>query len=153
MGDVTVLASGIAQKRTDVHLGHDRQYNDTAEISGVMGEMAFALRYGLKFDDSISARGDAGYDFVMPLAYTVDIKTAAKPTYLICYVGKVTADIYVLAKYSPAISFIGWEWGKKLAEQPTRDFGRGVQSHYILAEKLRPMSELDARAMIIKPIA
>jgi mannose/fructose/N-acetylgalactosamine-specific phosphotransferase system component IIB len=41
-----------------------------------------------------------GFESIAPLRFTVDVKTACKAFNLILEVGKVTADIYVLAEFN-----------------------------------------------------
>ena len=84
-----------------------------------------------------------GIDFLLPLYFTIDVKTAKKAYNLLLEEGKVLSDIYVLADYNGGDTFlVGWEWGKILKQAPTKDFGYGVINHYIASEELRPMREL-----------
>ena len=116
---------------------------------GMMGEMYFALMYGYAADLKEKISGDDGYDFAIPLKFTVDIKTTVKtPNAKNLFVkqGTVKADIYVLAMYDDGkVNLLGWAWGKELLAVTPRDFGRGNINHYIPIEKLRSMDSLTVR--------
>ena len=138
----------IAEQRSNTHIGHasqrilSRDYN----LIGVCGEDAFAREFNLEVDDSVKPSGDKGTDFILDLHFTVDVKTAKLPHNLLLESGKPISDIYVLADYNNGdAKLIGWEWGLKLSQAPTRDFGYGVINHYIPADNLRPMEELKGR--------
>jgi hypothetical protein len=142
--------SQLAQTRTDGHNDHASQriLGQDHDQVGMSGEFAFGEFSGLWPDTRLLSGGDDGVDFRISLAFTVDVKTARKPKYLIHEQGKLFADIFVLAQYdndTKRSELIGWEWGAKLRSSPVMDFGYGVLSHYIAAEKLRPMSELSRR--------
>jgi len=142
--------SQLAQTRTDGHNDHASQriLGQDHDQVGMSGEFAFGEFSGLWPDTRLLSGGDDGVDFRISLAFTVDVKTARKPKYLIHEQGKSFADIFVLAQYdndTKRSELIGWEWGAKLRSSPVMDFGYGVLSHYIAAEKLRPMSELSRR--------
>ena len=145
----------IAEQRSKTHVGHASQriLSKDYNIVGVSGEFAFGDKFNLKVDDSIKPSGDKGVDFVLDLtvgedqrSFTVDVKTARLPYNLLLEVGKPVVDIYVLADYNNGDSILlGWEWGVKLSQAPSRDFGYGVINHYISALDLRPMEELYER--------
>lgn len=138
----------IAQQRSGTHVGHKSQriLSDDYNLVGVCGEDAFADEFDLEIDDSIRPSGDKGVDFILNLPFTVDVKTAKLPYNLLLEVGKPVVDIYVLADYNKSNSILlGWEWGKTLAQAPSKDFGYGVINHYIPAEDLRPISTLKDR--------
>ena len=136
----------IAEQRSKTHVGHasQRVLSEDYNLIGVSGEFAFGEKFNLKVDDSIKPSGDKGIDFVLDLtvgkeqrSFTVDVKTARLPV----------VDIYVLADYNSGDSILlGWEWGIKLSQAPSRDFGYGVINHYISALDLRPMEELYERS-------
>ncbi len=100
--------------------------------------------------------GDGGIDFVIPLAFTVDVKCFRKAFNLIQEVGKVAADIYVLAEFSDArcrADLVGWEYGSILAKAPVKAFSdANIQTHYIARAALRPMRDLGRRIMRLKPL-
>lgn len=126
-----------------------------ADVIGLAGEMAFGRKVGTLPDLADRRGGDNGVDFVLPLCFTVDVKTARKAGNLIQPQGKVRADIYVLAQWdddSKAVALLGWEWGAKLRAAPVRDFGYGVLNHYIPKTDLRPMDELVNRVGKITPV-
>lgn len=136
--------------RSKLHIGHPtrRALSDGYDLVGLLGEVAFARAFRLALDLDRKPKGDGGVDFVMPLKFSVDVKTARKAVHLIHEKGKPIADIYVLAEYSdegPDVKLIGWEWGKVLAAAPVRDFGHGVLSHFIHHASLRPMDQLAER--------
>ena len=145
----------IAEQRSTTHIGHasQRVLSKDYNVVGVSGEFAFGDKFNLKVDDSIKPSGDKGVDFVLDLIvdeeqrnFTVDVKTARLPYNLLLEVGKPVVDIYVLADYNNGDSILlGWEWGVKLSQAPSRDFGYGVINHYISALDLRPMEELYER--------
>ena len=135
----------IAAQRSGSHIGHESQriLGENHDLVGVSGEAIFAKYFGLKMNDEIKPEGDDGIDFLLGLNFSVDVKTARKPYNLLLEVGKPVADIYVLADYNDGDPYLlGWEWGKNLANAPSKDFGYGVINHYIPAEKLRSMNEL-----------
>jgi len=140
----------IAEQRSNTHIGHASQriLSDDYNLIGVCGEDAFAKEFNLEVDDSIKPSGDNGTDFVLNLGFSIDVKTAKLPYNLLLEVGKPVADIYVLADYNNGdTKLIGWEWGLRLSQAPTKDFGYGVINHYIPAGNLRPMGELKRRSV------
>ena len=140
----------IAEQRSNTHIGHASQriLSDVYNLIGVCGEDAFAKEFNLEVDDSIKPSGDNGTDFVLNLGFSIDVKTAKLPYNLLLEVGKPVADIYVLADYNNGdTKLIGWEWGLRLSQAPTKDFGYGVINHYIPAGNLRPMEELKRRSV------
>jgi hypothetical protein len=141
-----------ARIREALHKGQasSRPLSKGYEAVGMMGEMEFGKFSGLMPDMSARADGDSGIDFTVQLKFTVDVKTARKPAHLIHEEGKTVVDIYVLARYNDdgSATLLGWEWGSTLSRAPTKDFGYGVISHYIPAENLRPMEELEGRMVI-----
>ena len=140
----------IAEQRSNTHIGHASQriLSEDYNLIGVCGEDAFAKEFNLEVDDSIKPSGDNGTDFVLNLGFSIDVKTAKLPYNLLLEVGKPVADIYVLADYNNGdTKLIGWEWGLRLSQAPTKDFGYGVINHYIPAGNLRPMGELKRRSV------
>lgn len=148
MSDFTQEAlAKIAGDRHTLHKDHStsRPLSEGYEDVGVAGEFEFGKFCGLMPDLEQRAEGDGGKDFVLPVLYTVDVKTARKAGHLLHEQGKRFADIFVLAEYDEASKtarLVGWEWGIKLRAAPAKDFGYGVISHYIPRENLRPMSDL-----------
>lgn len=144
-----------ARERTAMHVNH-ASHNPLTEghdkIS-LIGEAQFACDFELPLDWKRRPGGDGGVDFVLPLRFTVDVKTARKPLYLIVEEGQVKASIYVLAGISDddrRAEMLGWETRSTLLRAPVRDFGKGIISHYIAREDLRPMVELHRRTMKLK---
>lgn len=142
--------ASTASRRATLHADHasSRPLSDGYEEIGLLGEVAFGQFCGLCPDFSDRPGGDKGVDFVVPLLYTVDVKTARTATWLLHEAGKpLVADIYVLAEVvDGGAVLVGWEWGKNLASAPTADKGkRGIVSHYIPRSQLRPMDDLAER--------
>ena len=116
----------IAQQRSDTHKGHasQRVLSEDYNVVGISGEAAFAEDFSLEVDKSIKPSGDNGIDFLLPLYFTVDVKTAKKAYNLLLEEGKVLSDIYVLADYNEGDTFlVGWEWGKILSKHQLRILG------------------------------
>lgn len=144
------LIESIALDREQLHATtpSSRPLSDGYESVGLHGEFAFGTFSGQMPDITERPKGDAGVDFVVPILFTVDVKTARKAFNLIHETGKPFADIYVLAEYDDHTSsakLIGWEFGSRLASSPTRDFGYGILNHYIPRDSLRSMASLGQR--------
>lgn len=142
--------SEMAPNRDAIHKHHASQriLSKGSNDVGISGEFAFGEFCGLWPDTELKAGGDGGVDFRVKLGFTVDVKTARKPSHLLHEKGKPFADIFVLARYSDQTkksSLVGWQWGAVLAASPAKDFGRGVINHYIHHTKLRAMDELKQR--------
>jgi len=138
------------EDRTAIHEGQSSQriLSENHDAVGMAGEWAFGELSGLWPDTEERPGGDGGKDFALPLRFTVDIKTARKPYNLIHEQGKPFADIFILAQYDEETGKanpIGWQWGAALKKAPTKDFGYGVINHYIPADKLKPIEELQSR--------
>lgn len=140
----------FCEDRTTQHNEHatQRVLSNNHDQVGLSGEFAFGEFCGIFPDTKLRPEGDKGVDFTVPLAFTVDVKTARKPYNLIHEEGKPMADIYVLAGYNEETrkaTLIGWEFGATLAKKPVKEFGHGVRNHFIPAKELRPMDDLKAR--------
>ena len=142
--------------RTELHNGcrSQRILSKDHDKVGMAGEWAFGAFSGRFPDVSSRPNGDAGVDFIIPLRYSVDVKTYRNPKRLPLEVGKPVADIVVLAGYdecTESAELIGWTWGTVLKSAPIDDggpnsiFRNGIRNHYIERGKLRPMSELMQR--------
>jgi hypothetical protein len=97
-----VLAKTHGNARKDLHNPIKQQdaLIEDKDPMGMLGEMAFALITGHAVDLEQRIEGDEGYDFIVPLKFTIDVKTTAKTeksNNLMVQEGKVKADIYVLA--------------------------------------------------------
>lgn len=149
----TFLATEAA-KRAALHASHasSRPLSDGYEEIGLRGEVAFGQFCGQCPDFTKRPGGDGGVDFVVPLLYTVDVKSARKANYLIHEAGKeMPADIYVLSEVIDGqASLVGWEWKSRLERAPARDFGHGIVNHHIAREQLRPMRELGERVWRVR---
>jgi hypothetical protein len=120
---VTFIAK-YADSRAALHQGHasSRPLSEGYERVGLAGEFAFGRFCGQMPDLSERPGGDAGVDFVVPLLYTVDVKTAKKANNLIHEAFKpMAADIYVLAEYveGDEAELVGWAWRSSLSSAPT----------------------------------
>ena len=149
------VIKGAARERSGTHANpRSTAYVDDFEEVGLAGEVAFAELCGLMFDTSSQPNGDGGRDFLVPMAYTFDVKTSRKPYNLIHRVDRPFADICVLAKKEPGHwrgRLLGWEWGLVLQKAPIKVFGdKGVLYHYIAVEELRPIAEIDRRIMRLR---
>jgi hypothetical protein len=139
-----------AAARAALHAGHasSRPLSDGYERVGLAGEFEFGRLCGQMPDLSERPAGDKGVDFVVPLLYTVDVKTARKARNLIHEASKpLAADIYVLAECGEdgEATLLGWVWRAALAKAGVRDFGHGIDNRFVPREMLRPMSDLAAR--------
>ena len=115
------------------------------EQDSLRAEWEFAKVCGLMPDLRENVSGDGGADFTVDVRYTVDVKASRNPGNLLIPVGKVTADIYVLYDTDeswPMPCPIGWMWGARMKKQPSKDFGYGVESHYMPAKQLMPFPSL-----------
>ena len=138
----------VAKERERIHANHatSRPLSPDYEVKGLMGEEAFAWRFGFGTEYlDLKPQGDGRIDFHTP-AGTVDVKTAEKPYYLFAEEGVKHADILVLASYNPVptrcVSLLGWEYSDLMLTLPKRDFGHGIVNHYKPRHKLRPMQDL-----------
>lgn len=136
-----------ADDRHDAHRDHatSRPLSINYELVGLVGESKFGELCNQMPDLERRLDGDKGIDFIVPLKFSVDVKTARNAFNLIHEQGKNFADIYVLASYdddTKDATLLGWEWGAVLKRAPVKDFGYGIMNHYIPAEQLRPMKEL-----------
>lgn len=139
-----------ADARATLHAGHasSRPLSAAYENVGLAGEFAFGRFCGQMPDLATRPAGDQGVDFVIPLLYSVDVKTARKAHNLIHEASKpLAADIYVLAEYGEddEATLLGWAWKRQLAAAAVKDFGYGIENRYIVRENLRAMEELGAR--------
>lgn len=150
------LLKAEADARHALHLGHttSRPLSKDYELVGLAGEKEFAIQFNQPMDWGRKPKGDGGVDFVIPIRFTVDVKTARAAYNLIVERGKVAADIYVLAEYTdgpPTNAHLwGWAFKGEVLSAPVRDFGYGITNHYIPRDSLRPMGELRERVMHLK---
>ena len=142
--------------RNALHAGQASQriLSPNHNAVGMAGEWAFGEFSGLWPDTTDKPSGDGGKDFILPLLFTVDIKTARKAIHLIHEEGKPFADIFILAEYddlTDRATMIGWAWGGDLKKAPVDDgspsgkFKHGVCNHYIHRSRLRDMNKLSER--------
>jgi hypothetical protein len=126
---------------------------DAHDQIGLAGEVAFAREFRQHLDLTSRIGGDKGIDFWQPLMFSIDVKTSPKAGFLLVEVGKVKADIYVLARYNTNIldaELLGWEWSGIIAKAPPQNFAnRGIINHCIERGLLKPMHELKERAVVL----
>jgi hypothetical protein len=117
-----------------------------------MGQWEFGRQFNMAIDLTDRPGGDGRINFITDIG-TLSVSTAQKPNNLLREVGKECARYHVLAKFSAknqdsywyrhsSVRLIGWESDEVMLQQPTRDFGHGIVSHYLLARELRPIIEL-----------
>ena len=158
----------IAKRRNAkfVHLARNRPLSKDYEDIGLIGEWEFGKQVGIMPRLEPSKRGgDGGWDFQLPLMFTVDVKTSRKGDLLLVEAGKIKADIYVLVKYEeeecvdveartitylPKAEVVGWCWAANVRAAEPKDTGRGVVNHAVLAQSLRPLSELLAMVATLR---
>lgn len=144
------LIKSEAESRHDSHKNHatNRPLSEGYELVGLLGEVEFAKQTGVMVDLERRLDGDKGIDFVVTVNLSVDVKTARKAYNLIHEKGKPIADVYVLAQFDDETGqtkLLGWEFGSTLKSAPVKDFGYGIENHYIPKNDLRPMSALIKR--------
>lgn len=137
----------VALARNAIFVGKasNRPLSDNYEEVGLMGEWAFAEFSGIMPRLKPGRGGDGGYDFEVPVVFTVDVKTARKADRLLVEAGKVKADIYVLAYYvgdGGDVELVGWCWSTQVKAKEPHDTGRGVINHEVPVGELRRMEEL-----------
>lgn len=141
------MLRAIAEYRSTSHNGHSsqRKLSPDYEFVGIAGEYEFATEMAIAYKFVDLPGGDKGIDFVTPIG-TVDIKTFRRPWNLLVPVeNNHPADIYVLAGYQDhehQVALIGWTYWAILREQPARDFGAGINTHFLEAGQLFPMVQL-----------
>lgn len=141
----------LAARRSALHSGRSessRPMSDDFEEVGLAGEAEFGTFSGICPDFSDKPDGDAGYDFKVPLLYTVDVKGTKPGRNLVHRADRpMEADIYVLAEVAgDTTTLVGWCWRKTLAASEPRVLRPGgPPSHFVARESLRPMSELEER--------
>ena len=93
-----------ADRRKAFHINSAgrRPLSDGYELVGLAGEVEFATTFDQPLNLIRRHGGDGGIDFVIPLAFTVDVKCLRDASNLLVEEGTAAADIYVLAEYSDA---------------------------------------------------
>ena len=145
------LDLGAARAENKNGCASETIFSEGHNMVGLSGEFAFAELTGIWPNTKTLVSGEGGIDFTVPIRFTVDVKTARHPHYLLHKQGKEFADIFVLARYNDETrksELVGWEWGAKLQNAPVKDFGHGVLSHYLSVSELRRMVELENRLRV-----
>ena len=145
----------LGKQRQNAHPnGTKRYYKDenTEDIIGIAGEIAFANRYGLSPDLEIRPNGDNHIDFKIKIndyiVKTIDVKTAQKAYNLLVKQWEIdnASDILVLAEYKNEnfINFLGWTTKKIMKQQPIKIFSSlGIKNYFLHKNKLNKMEDLD----------
>lgn len=136
-----------AEARGAAHGDRRRGIVKDRDFVGLMGEVEFGEKAHQPVDFRRLREGDNGIDFIVPLRFSVDVKASRLPELLVP-VGKVKADIYVLALYDNATrraELVGWESKGVIRQAPFKDYGYGI--NHCLPLPLRPMSQLLGRIM------
>lgn len=133
-----------AHAPTAVSQFDDGVSGEARNLVGVLGEIAFAHRYGYPLDETVRPAGDGGVDFWTTLG-SVDVRTIGR-RYPVCHLLQraarpVVARLYVLAAVDStgrAALLLGWTTGGRLAEAP---LDTGARARYT-ASRSMPESEL-----------
>ena len=129
----------------------NRPLSKDYERVGFAGEWEFGK--WARIMPNLTAGGDGGFDFLVPIRLKVDVKTSKKGDELLVEVGKVRADIYVLAKYEeemtwvtdkeqelqPKVTLLGWAWSAEVLAKSPVTTHRGIVSHVVSVSELHPM--------------
>jgi hypothetical protein len=153
--DFDLLLQDEAIAREILHANDPTARRLTADgltyLPGLRGEAEFSRVFNLPMD--WGRHPDRGYDFILPLGYTVDVKASANPGNLASLPEKIKADIFVLARHDAenrSAQLLGWEWKHVFEQAPLRTLGNGNrENRCIPRDKLRPIAELLKRAMIV----
>lgn len=151
-----LLSEKTGNEREAMHRfdASSRQLTDNTNATGLRGEHAFGEIAGVYPDTSRKRNGDGGIDYVMPLLFSIDVKTRKErkgglaDTFLLVEEGKTSADIYVLAILSSdgdRCECVGWMSKQEIVKYPVSDLGTGVRNHQVPALRLRQMAELKRR--------
>ena len=122
---------------------------DDYRYVGLCGEAYVADLLGLEYRVEVNG-SDGGKDLVLPIgrrAYKVDVKTARKWRLGMLAKLPLRADIYVFVAFEEAMSVVGWQWKKIVAQAPVVDKGHGIRSHEVPNSWLRDFKELLAEKM------
>lgn len=147
----------VVEARNAVFRGkaRNRPLTEGYEEIGMLGEWEFGRWSGIF--PRTKPGGDGGYDFQVPVVFTVDVKSSKRGDVLFVEAGKVKADIYVLAHVAygeevevdsrtvwadPRTKLVGWCFASQVKAMPAKDSGRGIINHTLSASELRPMEEL-----------
>ena len=149
--DEILRREGEARLKAHAGQASQRLLSNKSERVGIVGEFQFACEFRLPLDwERAKAGGDNGIDFIIPVRFTLDVKTSRNAIHLLVEQGKVKADLYVQAEYSDETGraeLLGWEYAKAVLRAPVKDFGTGIDTHYIHRDNLRKMSDLQQRVM------
>lgn len=136
---------------------------------GLLGECAFANRFGNKVDYTLRAGGDGGRDFTLTLrtnygvdTFHVDVKTSSIRTVFATVENttwlRVACDrikprtIYIAAIYLERMDdaeVLKWEWGRSLIElNICRTFDNNILSYTKPFKDCRELSELEQRMVL-----
>jgi hypothetical protein len=147
----------LADRRKKDGASTQRVWNKNHDLVGVLGEIPFGLRFGLKPDFKTKRKGDGRIDFAVfidGVRHTVDVKATEHPKYetamLLRQVEVPHSDILVLAQVflsEQRVDLLGWEYDKEIIKAKTMRFGgqwdRGAENHMVYAPKLKKIGELE----------
>jgi hypothetical protein len=122
--------------------------DDASEMTGAIGEVAFARMMGIEPPGPMNIKSDGGIDFILPSGATCDVKAVAGEdvSHMGMFVPKnPRAGVYVLVWYSylnNLAQVLGWQTGG-YAVSNGADFGFGRKQRWRISQKeLRPYKEL-----------
>lgn len=145
----------LGEDRQKAHPNGTKRYyknENTEDIIGIAGEVAFGKRYNLSPDLQIKPNGDNHIDFKIQIndsiIKTIDVKTAQKAYNLLVKKWEIqkASDILVLAEYinEDCINFLGWSTKKIMKKQPIKIFSSlGIENYFLHRNKLNRMEDLD----------
>jgi hypothetical protein len=135
----------VARGRVEIHRGQSTSnpIRQDREYLGISGEHAFHRATGLPLDMTIRRAGDGGHDFLVH-GIAIDVKCVSDLGRMLVGTNERRCDLRVLAHYRSLgrSRLIGWEFDDVIHLAPTRPGRNNYTNHVILAQNLRPMSEL-----------
>lgn len=138
-------AAALALERQEQFSGKSstRALSTGYDLVGAAGEVAFAKWAGKDLDDIRT--GKRNINIILNMR-GINVLTARKPTYLLVEKRKNRADIHVLAEYRDdrdEARLLGWATKADVAAASAWDAGgKGIVSHVIPRQELKPMHEL-----------
>jgi hypothetical protein len=153
--ELMAYARMVALKRRRPHSPTHRNMNPEGDVLGVLGELAFAYRYGIDFKEVEKPHPDPGWDFEVA-GFKVDVKCSSAAYGLLVPEWKVRdCDIYALCCWHEDetwegapnywMEWLGWAYAPEVQSFGTlRDAvdGRG-KNRWLPQSSLREMADLD----------
>ena len=135
----------VAYGRMELHRGQSTSNpsRQDREYLGISGEHAFHAATGLPLDMTVRRAGDGGHDFLVH-GLAIDVKCVSDLGRMLVGSTERRCDLRVLAHYRSLgrSTLVGWEFDDVIHLSPTRPGRNSYTNHVILAQNLRPMSEL-----------